>query len=126
MTGAQIRQLRLAIRMDPAQFAQLLGIHASSVYRWEMAADAEVRIEPFQRQILTALEDQLAQRAAPAQADLGGAILKGLLIGGGLFGLFKLLEAVFEEPEPRRTRVAKSRSTGVRARRSPTKTTRRT
>ncbi|MBI5536031.1 MAG: hypothetical protein HY898_25145 [Deltaproteobacteria bacterium] len=121
MTGTEIRQLRSSLGMDPTRFAQLLGIHPSSLYRWEAAGELQIRVEPFQSQVLAALQQQVAQRQAPAQADLGQAILAGLLIGGGLLGLYKLLEAVFDEPKPRRKRVAVGGATGAQRRRSPAK-----
>jgi hypothetical protein len=82
--------------MEPAQFAQLLGIHTSTLYRWESVGPAPVRVEPLQRQLLTVLDDQLAERnSLRARAELSETILKGLLIGGGLLGLFYLLSAAF-------------------------------
>lgn len=96
MTGESIRHVRREIRMEPAQFAQLLGVHPSTLYRWENAGATQVRVEPLQRQLLTVLEQQLAERSSlRARAELSETILKGLLIGGGLLGLFYLLNAAF-------------------------------
>ncbi len=96
MTGQSIRQIRTDIGMEPAQFAQLLGVHSSTLYRWENVGAAPVRVEPLQRQLLTVLEQQLAERSTlRARAELSETILKGLLIGGGLLGLFYLLNAAF-------------------------------
>lgn len=99
MTGTQVRKLRMAIRLGPAHFAQLLGVHPSTLYRWEAAGDVPVRVEPFQQQILAVLQGQVA---APQRAseDLGETILNGLLVGGAMFGLYRLLEAAFSEEQP--------------------------
>lgn len=101
MAGSQVRELRAGLRLDPAHFAQLLGVHASTVYRWEAAGDVPVKVEPFQQQILAVLQSQIAAPRGGGGDDLGDTILKGLLVGGAMFGLFKLLEAAFsEEPRP--------------------------
>ena len=42
MTGARIRALREALAFDHYQFARLMGVHFSSVYRWETAGKAPV------------------------------------------------------------------------------------
>jgi len=46
MTGTQVRELRAALSLDPTHFAQLLGVHPSTLYRWEAAGDVSVRVEP--------------------------------------------------------------------------------
>lgn len=98
MTGAQVRELRQALKMEPAHFAQLLGVHPSTLYRWEAAALGDIRVEPFQQQILAVLQNQIERNAQPSES-LGDAILKGLLIGGALLGLFQLLQSAYgEEP----------------------------
>jgi len=120
MTGAQVRELRAALRLDPTHFAQLLGVHPSTLYRWEAAGDVPVRVEPFQQQILAVLQDQVAAPRG-ANEDLGETILKGLLVGGAMFGLFKLLEAAFSDEQPRRTGGAVARGRPSRAKSSPTR-----
>jgi transcriptional regulator with XRE-family HTH domain len=120
MTGTQVRELRVALRLDPAHFAQLLGVHPSTLYRWEAAGDVPVRVEPFQQQILAVLQGQVAAPRG-GNEDLGETILKGLLVGGAMFGLFKLLEAAFSEDQPRRTRGAVARGKVPRAKSSPTR-----
>jgi len=103
ITGNQIRAIRGDLKMDPAQFAQLLGIHSSTLYRWENAGDQPVRVEPLQLQLLTVLQQQIAKRTtAEDRAELSNAILTGLLIGGGLLGLFYLLDSAFGDKRPAR------------------------
>jgi transcriptional regulator with XRE-family HTH domain len=120
MTGTQVRELRAALHLDPTHFAQLLGVHPSTLYRWEAAGDVPVRVEPFQQQILAVLQGQVAAPRGTNE-DLGETILKGLLVGGAMFGLFKLLEAAFSEDQPRRTGGAVARGTRSRARSSPSR-----
>lgn len=109
-TGNDIRDLREALGMTPAQFATLLGIHPATLYRWEAKGGEPVRLDPMQLGILTALRDEFGRRTATGSGDEWVAALLGaLLVGGGLFAIFKLLEAVFEE--------SPSRKGGSRARR---------
>jgi transcriptional regulator with XRE-family HTH domain len=101
ITGSQIRAIRGDVGMEPAQFAQLLGIHSSTLYRWENAGEQPVRVEPLQLQLLTVLQQQIAKRStAEDRAELSNSILTGLLIGGGLLGLFYLLDSAFAEKRP--------------------------
>jgi len=86
MTGGAVRQLRMLLGLNPAHFAQLIGVHPSTLYRWEAAGDGALKIEPFQLQILAVM-------GRHGDAALGETILQGLLYGGPMLGLFKLLEA---------------------------------
>lgn len=98
-TGTAIAALRGALGLSPDQFAGLLGVHPATLYRWEAKGDEVVRLDPMQLRILTALQQELGKKAnAQAAAEWGQVLLAALLIGGGLFALFKLLEAVFDEP----------------------------
>lgn len=97
MTGAEIRQLRVALGMDAQKFAQVLQVHPTTLYRWELTI-GEVRIEPFQAQLIELLRQQTSARTKPA--DLGKALLTALLLGGAIYALYKLLEGSFsDEPE---------------------------
>lgn len=95
MTGHEVASLRRGLGLDPMQFALMLGIHPSSVYRWESAGNREVRVDPLQSNVLLLLQQELAKRKGKAQKELGEQILQALVVGSGLFALFKLLEAVF-------------------------------
>lgn len=97
-TGHDIRDLREALNMTPSQFATLLGIHPATLYRWEAKGSEPVRLDPMQLGLLTALRDEYRRRTAKGGGDEWVAALVGaLVVGGGLFALFKLLEAVFED-----------------------------
>jgi hypothetical protein len=117
MTGAQIRWIREQVRLTPAQFAELIGASLSSVYRWESAGPSEVAIDPFQHRIFVLLQQQIASRESTRQQELAKRIATGLAIGGGLLGLFHLLNAAFgdEGGGRRRSGGAAARSKGGRA-----------
>ncbi|WAS91921.1 helix-turn-helix domain-containing protein [Nannocystis punicea] len=113
-TGNAIRELREKLGMTPEQFAGLLGVHPSSLYRWEAKHDDVVRLDPMQLRILTALRDELNRKQHPReQAEWGQVLLTALLIGGGLFALFKLLEAVFDDGSSARSSARASSRGGA-------------
>lgn len=97
MTGDDIRQIRTDLGTDPTQFSQLLGIHSSTLYRWEKLGPTTARVEPMQRQLLAVLQQQLVNRAPEDRISFGKKIQAGLLNGGGLLGLYYLLEANFRD-----------------------------
>ncbi len=103
MNGAQVRELRQSLKMEPTHFAQLVGVHPSTLYRWEAAGEMAIRVEPFQQQIMAVLKQQTGSPQSKASEGIGDAIVKALLVGGAMFGLYKLLEAAFSEDQPRRT-----------------------
>ncbi len=45
--------------------------------------------------MLFLLQQELAKRKGKAHEELGKQVLEALVIGSGLFALFKLLEAIF-------------------------------
>lgn len=110
MTGTDISRLRRGIGVDHVRFADLLGVSASTVYRWEAAGDGPARLEPGAMRLLQALQtyherqvakrsadERQAQKAAAPAASAGDELAKAIAIGGGLFALFKLLEVLFED-----------------------------
>lgn len=94
MTGPEVRRVRSDFGLDPQLFAKLLGVHPSTLYRWEQSA-AALRVEPFQRQLLALLRHELDERAPPDRERLAADVTTALLFGGGLRGLFVLLRAAF-------------------------------
>lgn len=121
-TGTMIKALREALGFTADHFAGLMGVHPATLYRWEAKGDEPARLDPMQLRILMALQDELKKKqTTKAQAEWGEALLSALIIGGGLFALYKVLEAVYEEQEPRRrpapSRPASSPAGGARPRR---------
>jgi hypothetical protein len=92
LTGDLLRQLREELGFDPFQFALLLGVHVSTIYRWEGQGRGEVKMDPLQRQILFRTIEQFRTTAANRKAELGQEILTALLAGGALLGLLVLLQ----------------------------------
>ena len=106
MTGDQVRTLRKDLGLTVPQFAELLGASPPSVWRWEAAGAQPARIEPFQLRLLALVQQQAAKPAAAREAFIAG-VISGLAVGGGLLGLYKLLDAVFaDDVTARRSGVA--------------------
>lgn len=90
MTGLDIKKLREAMELEAFAFARILGVHVSTLYRWEQSADA-VTMDPLQREILEQLAAKFRSRRAAEKKELGQKVLAGLLAGGALMGLSFLL-----------------------------------
>jgi len=93
MAGPGIKVLREALGLDPYVFAKILGVHVSTLYRWEQTR-GEVRIDPLHADILEKLHATLAAKKRAEQKQLGDAVLKALLVGGALVGLAFLLNEI--------------------------------
>ena len=90
MTGNEIRRVRVELGLDPFAFAKVLGIHVSSLYRWE-ALGGEVRMDPLQSEVLEQLAKKLRAKRSTEKKKIGASILAGLLMGGTIAGLAALL-----------------------------------
>lgn len=93
MTGSELKRLREKLGLDAFQFSVLLGVHRSSIYRWE-SSDSP-KIDPLQRELLLSLQEQKISKAIGA--DLGRKIRAGLIEGGTLGGLYVLLTFLMKE-----------------------------
>lgn len=85
MRGCDVQAIRSRFELTVAQLADLVGVSLSSIYRWEVADLKLVTIEPFPLRLLT-----LMQLASP---ETIASVQKGLVTGGGLLGLYRLLSA---------------------------------
>lgn len=86
--------------MDAFAFAMLLGVHVSTIYRWESAGDHLIRMDPLQRELLSRLSSRFEETQAGAQRELGKALVSGLVAGGVVAGLLLLLRFLEGEREP--------------------------
>ena len=91
--GADVREIRTALRLTVSQFAAVLGVHPSSVHRWEAADTGSAEIEGIAWTVLTALRKRvLAERSGRrAAAKQGELITNELALGGALAALLVLL-----------------------------------
>ena len=96
MTGSDVTSLRSSLGLKPNAFAAILGVHPSSLYRWESACGEEVLVDPLQVHLLVSLHDVVKKRSSGAQKELGQQLFRALILKGALFALFTLLKVVFE------------------------------
>lgn len=88
----QIRQTREALGLSSAQFASVLGVHPTTVSRWENAK-GPVIVEGIAYTVLTALQLRLAQggRAKVEATQTGEEISNALVFGGVVLALALLV-----------------------------------
>ena len=101
MTGPEVRQLREGLGLEIFAFATTLGVHVSTLYRWEQTPGA-LRIDPLQAEILAKLQRKLHGQRAEKNRAIGDAIVKGLLLGGALVGLAALLTHLLDDETAQR------------------------
>jgi hypothetical protein len=97
MTGADVRRLRADLALTAKQFSEILGVHPSTVHRWEVARNdgRNLRIEPLQLRLLQLLGQEHAKRSADERAALTALLDYELGMGGGLRAIHALLRVVF-------------------------------
>lgn len=95
MTGVDVVAIGEAFGLQRGQLAQLLGVHYVTVQRW-VSAPKPMNIDPMQRKILAALEEQRMRLDQGARAALGAELARALDVGGTLAGLHALLRRTFE------------------------------
>ena len=91
MSGDEIRRLREALGMNVAQFAQLMGVHATTAYRWE-TAKGTVTLDPLHASLLMRLNQTMENKPTKPERDKWAkTLMAGILLGGTLAGLAILL-----------------------------------
>ena len=97
-TGVQIRAVRASLGMTVEQFAGVVGVHQATLYRWEAKAAKVVRLDPLQTRLMFAVCDVLNRQRPEEAAAWGAELAADLVIGGGLFALYRLLTVVYGPP----------------------------
>jgi transcriptional regulator with XRE-family HTH domain len=105
VTGADVKRLRESLGMTVPQFAQLLGVHLATAYRWEAVPVRELALDPLHASLMLHLHQTVEHRRRKAEQQAWGQrLVTGVLIGGTLAGLAVLLSELSEKPKPRRRR----------------------
>src|SRR5689334_15879221 len=92
--GHEVRAIREALGLPVVQFATVLGVHPSSVHRWEGAGAQAVPIEGVALTVISALRQRVLQgrRADRVRAaKTGQQVSDQLALGGVLLALTVLL-----------------------------------
>ena len=99
MTGHEIKRMRRYLGLDPFALAAVLGVHVSTIYRWESSTRI-LRMDPLQSALTNAISsylDSFPKFAGRLQnAIVSGLVGErptyiGLMSGGTLPALHKLL-----------------------------------
>lgn len=93
MTGAEIKDIRDAMGMTREDFAQIFGVHTTTVYRWETNS-SEIGKDAIR--FLTALR-QILDRNGVVGTRLGDDIRSALSMNGALRAIYVLLKHYFNE-----------------------------
>lgn len=98
ISGADVAKLRQKLGFEVVHFATLLGIHSSTVYRWEKQDKNAIRPEPLQLHLLVAIGFTIAHFDRPPEdgAAFRRNLLRNLLVGGTLAGMHCLLSWFFK------------------------------
>lgn len=93
VTPDQVKQVRKQLGLTQAQLAQLLGVHALTVSKWERGVGSPT---PHHAALLDSF-------AAATKKEPGiGETVAALLVGAGLgFALYQILKAAFEGGGPK-------------------------
>lgn len=89
MTGRSIKEIRDKLGMNVHAFAAVLGVHVSTIYRWEQHSGVVVTA-PLQGALLDGL-------SRVASAQIGASATRALVKGGPLAGLRVLIDAATKE-----------------------------
>jgi len=88
---AEIRRTREALRLSSSQFASVLGVHPTTISRWENA-HGPVPVEGMAYNVLSALGNRIgAGGRAQAQAERAGQEVSDALVVGGVILALALL-----------------------------------
>lgn len=79
MNGNQIRKLREKLGLDSVLFSRLLGVHLSTVYRWEQAKK-NPNIDILQRELLTFIDKVKIGHVDTLKKSVAEGSLKGLAV----------------------------------------------
>lgn len=89
MTGAEVKSIRESLRLNQAQFAQLLGVHSLTVSKWERDI---LSVQPHHNALIESFK-----RAKSATPGVGDEVAKLLVTAGVVVAIFVLLQAAFKE-----------------------------
>lgn len=85
LPGDDVRRIRNALGLSVIQFATVLGVHPSTVHRWEAAKKSPVPIEGVAWTVMSALRERvLVERAARAKVIQAGQDVSSKLAAGGV------------------------------------------
>ena len=93
MAGSDVRVIRTSLGVTVQTFAMVLGVHPSTIHRWESAGVELVAIEGVPWKVLWALRKRVIRaRLDPEVVRNGGQeVSDALVVGGALLALAALI-----------------------------------
>lgn len=95
MTGRDLKVVRETLGLDPFVFAAVIGVHVSTVYRWEATRGA-LALDVGVARILDPLCDHVT-RIGKASERLGKKAHDAMIARGPLAGLYVIIGVLLEE-----------------------------
>lgn len=92
MEAHTIKYLRNQLQMEIPQFSKLLGISSSTVYRWEISPEKNLRLPPLQTKLIEKIHNSLRQKNQEEKKVWIEHLLRSLKIGGTLAALAFILK----------------------------------
>jgi DNA-binding transcriptional regulator YiaG len=80
MEGAEVKSIRQSLRLNQSQFAQLMGVHAITVSKWESGITSPT---DYQQAFLS--QYRVAAKEKQAQTDLKGILIMAGVIAAVMF-----------------------------------------
>lgn len=96
-TGEEVFTLRVHLGLSQVEFASLLGVSLASVYRWESQKVTTLRLDRGTTRLMHAACHYYEQAARRGDEHVGLELVQAIALRGGLYGLFVMLKAIFEE-----------------------------
>lgn len=93
MTGNDIKNLVDSLGITVQTLAELLGTADSTVYRWQTCKESDVKVDLMQKKILLLLIEET--REDDDKLEFGRIITNQVMVRGGLYALYKLLNLKF-------------------------------
>ena len=93
MTPEAMRAARVSLGVTQTEFANLLGVHALTVSKWERGL---LRPTPYQEALIASF-----RRAADRKPDIGEVVAAALVGAGVGVALYYLLSAAFDDQKKR-------------------------
>ena len=90
ISARTIRAVRKKLDLNSFAFAAIMGVHTSTVYRWEKSRSATVSVDMLQAEVLT----RLMTLPATTLRKAGVAASRGLAAHGMVGGLAAILAAI--------------------------------
>lgn len=98
MTGRDLKHLRERLALTPHAFAEIVGVHLSSVYRWE-STKGRVTMDHGVSRFLEPLASHITILPADGVERLAKLIGDALMTRGPMAALHVIMGAIQETPE---------------------------